>query len=131
MELQGLAQHVARLRQRPLRGVHEQQRAVDHLERALDLAAEVGVAGRVDDVDLDVAVVHGGVLGQDRDAALALEVVGVEDPLTHLLVRAEDAALPQQGIDQGGLAVVDVGDDGDVSKDHSQALSPWFQGRGV
>ena len=49
------------------------------LQDALDLAAEVGVAGRVDDVDLGVAEREGDVLGQDGDAALALEVVGVED----------------------------------------------------
>ncbi len=40
---------------RPLGGVHQQQGAVGHLQDALDLAAEVGVAGRVDDVDLGVA----------------------------------------------------------------------------
>ena len=35
-----------------------------------------------------------------------------------LLVGAEDAALAQQGVHQGGLPVVDVGDDGDVSQVH-------------
>ena len=39
------------LRHRALGGVDEQQDAVDHAEDALDLAAEVGVAGGVDDVD--------------------------------------------------------------------------------
>ena len=53
--LERLAQHEARLRQRPLGGVDQQQGAVGHLEDALDLAAEVGVAGRVDDVDLGAA----------------------------------------------------------------------------
>ena len=41
-----------RLRHRPLDRVDQQQHAVDHAEHALDLAAEVGVARRVDDVDL-------------------------------------------------------------------------------
>ena len=36
----------------------------------------------------------------------------------HLLVGAEGAALAQQGVHEGGLAVVDVGDDGDVAKSH-------------
>ena len=49
--LQRLAQHEAGLRQRALAGVDEQQHAVDHREAALDLAAEVGVAGGVDDVE--------------------------------------------------------------------------------
>ena len=52
LRLERLAQHEARLGQRPLAGVDEQQHAVDHRQPALDLAAEVGVAGRVDDVEL-------------------------------------------------------------------------------
>ena len=51
---QRLAQHVARLRQRAFAGVHQQHHAVHHLQRALHFAAEIAVAGRVDDVDLDV-----------------------------------------------------------------------------
>ena len=89
--------------------------AVDHRQGSLDLAAKVGVAGRIDDVDQMSVVLDGRVLGQDRDAALALEVVGVEDALGDLLVVAEDVALPQHRVDQGRLAVVDVGDDGDVA----------------
>ena len=53
--LERLAQHEARLRQRALAGVDEEEHAVDHGEAALDLAAEVGVAGRVDDVELHAA----------------------------------------------------------------------------
>ena len=49
--LERLAQHEARLGQRALGGVDQQHHAVDHRQAALDLAAEVGVAGRVDDVD--------------------------------------------------------------------------------
>ena len=116
--LERLAQHVAGLGQRPLGGVHEQEHAVHHLEGALHLAAEVGVARGVHDVDLGVVVVDRGVLGQDGDAALPLELVRVHDALAVLLVRAEDAALLEQGVHQGGLAVVDVGDDGDVSEVH-------------
>src|SRR5437764_770917 len=54
--LERLAQHEPRLRQRPLARVDEQEHSVDHRQRALDLAAEVCVAGRVDNVDLDPAV---------------------------------------------------------------------------
>ena len=113
--LERLAQDVARLGKGALRGVHEEEHAVDHLERALHLAPEVTVPGRVDDVDLGVPVAHRGVLGQDRDAALALEVVRVHHPIRHLLVGPEGAALPEHGVDEGRLAVVDVGDDRDVA----------------
>ena len=47
-----LAQHELRLRHRPLEGVDQHEGAVGHLQGPLDLAAEVGVAGGVDDVDL-------------------------------------------------------------------------------
>ena len=57
----------------------------------------------------------GGVLREDGDAALALEVGVVHRALGDPLVGAEDAALVQQGVDERGLAVVDVRDDGDVA----------------
>ena len=57
-------------------------------------------------------------LGEDGDAALALEVVGIHRALGHPLVVAERAGLLQQPVDQGGLAMVDMGDDGDVAKVH-------------
>ena len=113
--LERLAEHEPRLRQRTLARVDEQEHAVDHRERALDLAAEVGVAGRVDDVDLHAAVADGGVLRQDRDALLALEVHRVHDALGDVLVLAEGAGLPEHRVDERGLAVVDVGHDGHVA----------------
>ncbi len=118
--LERLAQHETRLRQRPLGGVHEEHDAVDHGQPALDLAAEVGVAGGVDDVDLRLDAVrtspaHRGVLREDRDALLALEVHGVHDALVDVLVVAEHPRLPEHRVDQGRLPVVDVGDDGDVA----------------
>ena len=109
--LERLAQHEAGLGQRTLGRVYKQQDAVDHGEAALYLAAEVGVARRVDDVDLHPAEAHRRVLGQDRDALLALEVRRVEHSIDHLLVRPKRPGLTQQRIDQRGLAVVDMGDD--------------------
>ena len=64
--------------------------------------------------------VDGGVLREDRDALLALEVHRVHDPLADGavlgLVRGERAGLPEHGVDERGLAVVDVGDDRDVAE---------------
>ena len=61
------------------------------------------------------AVADGRVLGEDRDALLALEVHRVEHALRDVLVRAERTRLPEQGVHERRLAVVDVGDDGDVA----------------
>ena len=121
---EGLGEHVAGLRQRAFGGVDEEHDAVDHFEGALDFAAKIGVAGSVDDVDFAAVVVDGGVLGQDGDAALALELVRVHDALGDLLIGAEGAGLAEHGVDQGGLAVVDVGDDGDIA----YRLGHWSSG---
>ena len=56
------------------------------------------------------------VLGQDRDALFLLEIDRVHDPVGELLVDPEGARLAQQGVDQGGLAVVDMGDDRQVAE---------------
>ena len=111
-----LLEHVAGLRQRAFGGIHEEQHRVDHQQAPLDLPAEVGVAGRIDDIEARPAVVDGRLLGEDRDPLLALQVAGVEHALDHRLVRAERAGLPQHRVDQRGLAMVDMGDDRDVAQ---------------
>jgi hypothetical protein len=76
----------------------------------------------VDDVDRHrltaagrTGVVDRGVLRQDRDALLALEVAGVHHPVDQRGALTEGAGGAQHGVDQRGLAVVDVRDDGDVA----------------
>jgi len=121
-ELQRLAEHELGLGHDPFLGVDEQQAAVHHAEDPLHLAAEVGVAGSVDDVDARLASLavpeHRGALGQDGDAAFALLVVGVHGAFDRRLVGAEHTRLGEELVDQRSLAVVDVGDDGDVSEVH-------------
>ena len=50
-DLERLGQHKFGLRHRPLGGIDEKHGAVDHIENAFDLAAEIGMARSVDDVD--------------------------------------------------------------------------------
>ena len=114
-ERQRLAGNETRLRHGPFDGVDHQQHRVDHRQHAFHFAAEVGVPGRVDDIDTRAAVFDGAVLRQDRDATFLFDVVRVHDPLGDFFVRGEGAGLTQQAVDQRGLAMVDVGDDGDVS----------------
>ena len=63
--------------------------------------------------------VDGGGLGEDGDAALALEVVAVHGAFGDVLVGAEGAGLLQQVVDQRRLAVIDVRDDRDVADFHT------------
>jgi len=110
-----LAQHIFGLRHRPFESVHQQQYTVHHVEHALHLAAKVGMARGVNDVDLDVVVKHGGILGQNRNAPFALQIVGVHDALRHIFIGAEYAALFQHRIDQRRLTVVNMGDNRHIS----------------
>ena len=96
--------------------IDEEQDAIDHRHDPLNLAAEVRVSGCIDDVDVRVAVVDRGVLREDRDAALTLDIVGSHHALGDVLVRRKGAGLVQQLVDERGLAVIDVGDDGDVAQ---------------
>ena len=115
-QLEGLAGHERGLRHGPLDRVHQQQHRVHHGQAALHLAAEVGVARRIDDVDAPVTPVDGRVLGQDGDAPFALQIIGVHDSLGRVAAGAKGSGLPQQFIHQGRLAVIDVRHDGDVSQ---------------
>src|SRR6266571_1733733 len=126
-----LAQNEPGLRHRPFDRVHQEQHAIDHGEHALDLAAEIRVPGSVDDVDVRAPVADGAVLGEDGDAALALDVVRVHHPLLHVLMRGEGARLLQQLVDQRGLAVIDVGDDGDVAPGASHEMDVKMKGPSI
>ena len=57
----------------------------------------------------------GGVFREDGDAALAFELVGIHDALGDGFIGAEGSGLAKHGVDESGLAVVDVGDDGDIA----------------
>ena len=113
--LEGLAQHIGGLRHGAVHGVHQQEAAVGHIHDPFHLAAEIGVSRRVDNIDSDTAVGDGSILGQDGNTALPFKRVGVHYQRTHLLVVPEDLALFQQRVYQRGLAVVDVGYDGQVA----------------
>ena len=115
IQLQGLLEHEFCLGHGPFKGVHHQDHAVHHLKDTLYLAAEIGMAWRVDDIDLYTFIKYCGILRKDRDTALSLNVIGVHDALHHFLVGAEHAALAQKLIHQSGLAVVYMGNDRYVS----------------
>ncbi len=115
-QAQRLAGDELGLRHGAFRTVDQQDYAIDHAQDALHLAAEVGVAGGVDDVDAGAVPVDAGALGQDGDPAFLFQVVGIHRPLFHALVVAESAGLTEQLVDQGGLAMVDVGNDRHIAK---------------
>ena len=94
---------------------NNQQDAIDHFHDPLDFAAEIGVPGSIDDVDPITVPLESGVLGANGYAFFALEIHRIHHPLLDFLIRAEGAGLPQQLINERGLAVIDVRNDGDVA----------------
>ena len=116
------------LRHRAFRRIDQQDNAVDHRQDALDFAANIGVAGRVDDVDADaLALARGrpvdrGRLGENGDPALLFEVVGIHCALFDTLVVAEGAGLAEELVDQRRLAVIDVRNDRHVAEAHECIL---------
>ena len=73
------------------------------------------MARGVDDVDLGTLIHNGSVLGQNGDTTLTLDIVGVHDTFCNFLIGAEYAALFQKFIYQSRFAVVNMGNDGNVS----------------
>ena len=73
------------------------------------------MTGRVHNVDFDVMIENGSVFRQNGDAALALQFIGVHNTVYHGLVGPKSAALSQHRVYQGGFAVVDVSNNGDIA----------------
>ena len=114
-----------------LGGVDDEQRALAGGEAARHLIGEVDMAGRVDEVEDVVLAVLGAIiqahgLRLDGDAALALDVHGIEHLLLHV-ARFEPAGRLDEAVGKRRLAVVDMRDDGEVAdvgdgKGHGPAL---------
>jgi hypothetical protein len=122
-ELQGFLKDEPGLGHGTFKGVDEQQYAVGHVQDTLYFPAKVGVAGSVDDIDLDIFVPDGHVFRQNGDAAFAFNVVVVQNELPGLLVGTEQLAVMKNFVDQSGFAVVNVGDNRNVSDgSHTRGL---------
>ncbi len=117
-DLQRLANDELGLRHRSFGGIDQQHRTVDHVEDAFHLAAEIGVTGRIDDIDARVPPDDRSCLGEDGNAAFLFQFVGIECALGHALIFAHRAGLAQQLVDQCRLAMIDMGDDRHIAQLH-------------
>ena len=103
------------LRHGTLEGVHKKNNAVYHLQHTLYLAAEVRMAWSVDDIDFYTLVMNCGVFGENRNAALTLNIVGVHDTFLDFLILTENTALFQKLVNKCCFTVIDMGDNGHVT----------------
>src|SRR5262249_53435316 len=107
-----------RLRLDALKCIDEQDGALAGREAARHLIIEVYVARRIDKVQLVlltiVRVVDRNRMHADGNTALPLEVHGVADLVAEFALR-DSPGFQQELIGQGALAMIDVGDDAEVS----------------
>jgi hypothetical protein len=108
---QSLLDHEKGLGHGALLGIDQQHRSVGHAQHPFHLAAEIRMTGGVDNVDEIVPEPVGAVFRGNGYAPLPFKVHGIHQPFGNLLVVAEHAALAEKLVDQGCLAVIDVGDD--------------------
>ena len=101
---------------RTLGGINDKEDAVDHAEDAFDFSTEIGVAWGIDNVNADIVIFEGGVFGFDGDTSFSFEVHGVHHALGDNLVGAEGTRLAEELIHESGLAVIDVGNDCNISE---------------
>lgn len=110
-----LLEHEARLRHRAFKSVDQQDTAVGHIEHTLHLAAEIGVSRGVDDIDLRAFVADRDILREDGYTALTFKVIIIEHEVVGLLVLAEEVSGEQHLVHERRLAVVNVGNDCNVT----------------
>ena len=73
------------------------------------------MAWGVDDIDLVVFIVDGGVFSENRDPSFALLVLAVHDAFRDFFIISEDVRLLEEIIKKCCLTVVDVGNNCNVA----------------
>ncbi len=106
-----------RLRLHAVHGVKHRDRAVKHAQRSLHLGREIDVAGRINNVDANIAPGAGGRRGRDGDAALLLLLHPIHRgrAFVDLSDAVRPARIEQDALRRSGLAGIDVRHDADVS----------------
>jgi hypothetical protein len=117
--LQRPHQH-AGLRLHTLDGGDDQHRAVEHAQDPFDLGDEIGVAGRVDQVDRDAVDDERHDGGLDRDAALPLQRqgIGLGAAVVDAADLVDDPGGEEQPLGQGGLTGVYMRQNPQVQRSH-------------
>ena len=95
--------------------INQQHNAINHRQRTLDLTTEVGVAWGVHDIDVGALPADRAIFSQNGDATLALDSVVVHHGIHNFFVVCKCAGLAKQLVNHGCFAMVNVGNDGDIT----------------
>ena len=106
------------LGKRAFRRVNQNNGAVHHVQNTFDFAAEIGVSRRVNNIETGTLPFDRRTFCQNCYPSFAFQIIGVHGAFGDNLIVAERAALTKHGIDQSSFAVVDVGNNGNVSSLH-------------
>jgi hypothetical protein len=112
------------LRHGSVNGVNQQQHAVYHRHYTLYLTTKVSVTRGIYNVYVVTVPVNSGVFGQNGNTTLFLLIVGVHDSLNIPTTGVQRAGEVQQFINQSSLAMVNVGDNGDVADFFNHGKEP-------
>ena len=112
----GLTPHFFRLRLHAMNRVKHRDRAVEHAQRPLHLGREIHVAGRINNVDANVAPGAGRRRGRNRDSALLLLLHPVHggSAFVHLSDAVRPSRIKQDALRRSGLPGIDVRHDADI-----------------
>jgi hypothetical protein len=113
----GLTPDFFGLRLNAVNGVEYSDSAIEDAERSLDLGREVYVAGRINDVDANVAPSASCRGGRNRNATLLLlfHPVHSRSAFVDLSDAVRPAGIKQDAFGRSGLPGVDVRHDADIS----------------
>ncbi len=114
-KFQGFPQYEPRLRHDALQGIHKKQYTIGHFEYPLHFTPKIGMAGCINDIDLHISVMYRYILGKNGDAPLPFQIIAVEDQIYSFFSLVEDFGFLNDPVNQSGLAVVHMCNDGYIS----------------
>ena len=121
-KLQGFTQNEFGLWHWAFGRVNQQNNTINHRQDTFDFTTEIGVARGINDVDTGLAPLNCCRLCHNGNAAFAFQIVAVHGAFINALVVTIDARLAEHRIDEGGFAMVNVSDDGDIAQVHWRGL---------
>ena len=70
--------------------------------------------GSIYDINLGSLIHNSGIFGKNRDTSFALNIIGIHDPVGHVLIFPEYAALLEQLVYKCRFTMINVGDDRNI-----------------